>query len=315
MRATYEIANRKRYWPSLSVSIAELDGVQGFSRQPQCYLLHAAPQTSASVLVEMLPSRRGIHHFDRYQLATGFPFGFVKRAIIDRRKEHVLIYPALGQMDDRLLERCRSAELTGSTVRPRPGGMDEFFGVKQFRDGENRRSIYWRRSARTGVLVAREMTRVAPPRLMLLLDTFVETGTVEERGLIERAIAMAATLASSTLEQGLSVGVFGWQGGWASIAPARGKQQRADVLSFLARLPANREAQLESLLEECHSTLKTGVTPVLATPRNIQMGMLDEQRAGMVVISSNRAAPRQYFQFPASIDFENCSPLDAKTKG
>ena len=34
VRITYEIDNRKRWWPTLSVTIAELDASQAFDRQP-----------------------------------------------------------------------------------------------------------------------------------------------------------------------------------------------------------------------------------------------------------------------------------------
>src|SRR5213078_675357 len=37
MPVTYEFRNDKRFWPSLSVCIAELDGVEGFAKQPQFY--------------------------------------------------------------------------------------------------------------------------------------------------------------------------------------------------------------------------------------------------------------------------------------
>ena len=62
-------------------------------------------------------------------------------------------------------------------MRPRRGGQDEFYGVKEYRTGENPRHIYWRRSARTGVLVAKEMTQVSPPKLLLLVDTNVDNAT------------------------------------------------------------------------------------------------------------------------------------------
>ncbi len=221
MCAVYEITNAKRFWPSLSVSLAELDGVEGFARQPQCYLLHAAAGMTASVPADLLPKRRGLHELARYQLGTGFPFGFVKRAIINAHPDRVLIYPALAEVDERLVAMCRSAELTGSTVRPQPGGSDEFYGVKEFRSGENRRLIYWRRSARTGTLVAREMTRVAPPRLLLLVDTFLAEQTIASAELVERTIAMAGSLASAALAQGMQVGMVAWADHWLALTPAR----------------------------------------------------------------------------------------------
>src|SRR3954447_17885364 len=86
MPVTYEFRNDKRFWPSLSVCMAELDGVEGFTKQPQCYLLHAAPSVTASVPAELVPKRRGLHEFNHYQLSTSFPFGFVKRAVSRRDK-------------------------------------------------------------------------------------------------------------------------------------------------------------------------------------------------------------------------------------
>src|SRR3954454_10708186 len=43
MTVRYEFENHKRFWPSLSVCLSELDGAEGFTKQPMCYMLHAAP--------------------------------------------------------------------------------------------------------------------------------------------------------------------------------------------------------------------------------------------------------------------------------
>ena len=81
MTLTYEFTNGKRYWPSLSVGLAELDGAEGFTTQPQAYMLHTAPGMMATVPVEFLPKRRGLHHFDRYQLSTSFPSGSAAKSM------------------------------------------------------------------------------------------------------------------------------------------------------------------------------------------------------------------------------------------
>jgi uncharacterized protein (DUF58 family) len=310
MRAVYEITNRKRFWPSFAVSLAELDGVEGFEHQPQCYLLHVAAGMTASVPADLVPRRRGLHKLDRYQIVSGFPFGFMRSAAISSHTDRVLIYPAQASVDRRLIAMCRSAETTGAAVRPTPGGNDEFYGVKDFRSGENARRIYWRRSARTGALIAKEMTRVAPPRLLLLVDTFTTDASADDAELIERAIAMAASLASTALEQGMSVGLIAWGNSWLSFAPARGKQQRTELLSALARLPINRESGLPSLLEECEALMRPGVTPVLFTPQNVQLGLGEEVRGDMVIVSSAIPSARAWFSFEKSVDFRNCVPME-----
>src|ERR1043165_7027240 len=43
----YELQNRKRFWPSFSVTLSELDAAEAFTKQPCGYMLHAAPRTTA----------------------------------------------------------------------------------------------------------------------------------------------------------------------------------------------------------------------------------------------------------------------------
>src|SRR5690242_9392782 len=56
----YEFRNNKRFWPSLSVTLGELDGAEAFVKQPCAYMLHAAAGTLAIVPIEMTPKRRGL---------------------------------------------------------------------------------------------------------------------------------------------------------------------------------------------------------------------------------------------------------------
>src|SRR5256886_12270700 len=170
---SYELTNAKRYWPSLSVTVAEIDGVEAFAKQPHGYLLHAAPRLTVTVPVELIPKRRGLHTLDRHQISTSFPFGFIKRALDRRSEDHLLIYPALGVVDRKLLEMMRSAESTGPTMRPRRGGADEFYGLKEFRSGENPRWIYLRGHRRTGRPVGQGKTPAPAPPLLVLGHTYL----------------------------------------------------------------------------------------------------------------------------------------------
>ena len=311
---TYHFENGKRFWPSLSVCLAELDGAEAFTRQPQSYMLHAAARNTAIVPIQTIPKRRGLHEMHRYQISTSFPFGFIKRAVERRQKDNVLIYPALAKVDPKLMQLCRSSDTSGAHMRPRRGGQDEFYGVKEHRSGENPRWIYWRRSARTGVLVSKEMTQVAPPRLLLVVDTYIDprNRTLAAHADVERAIAMAASVASQALEEGMSVGVFAWSGEWTSLAPARGKRHRRDVLAVLARLPLNTTHNTQQLLDASRNATESGVTPLLLTPREYTIALGD--RSGLVVISSSVEAGKRYFRFPETVDFTRCMPADQEPR-
>jgi uncharacterized protein (DUF58 family) len=306
----YDFLNAKRFWPSLSVCLAELEGAEAFTRQPHAYMLHAAAGKSAQVPITVIPKRRGKHKLSSFQISTSFPFGFVKRAMMGRRDDTILIYPAMGAVSARLLALCQSAERGGANMQPRPNGADEFYGVKEFRWGDNPRWIYWKRSARTGELVSREMVQISPPRLLILVDTFLETATVSGHADVERAIAMAASLANRALDSGMAVGLCAWNGKWTSITPQRGKRHCRDILAELGGLPLNRTAPTAQLIEQGQKLLAEGVTPVLITASGAHPSKGGRSRGGMIVVAVKSEQARSWFQFDPTVDFTRCSPAD-----
>ncbi len=306
----YKFTNEKYYWPSLSVCLGELDGNEAFTQQTFAYMLHAAGGHTASVPVDVIPRRRGLHQLGRYQLSTSFPFGFIKRAVEKRQDDSLLVFPASAKVDAKVLTLCRAAEKTGAMMRPRRGGVDEIYGVKEYRSGDNPRWINWRRSARTGQLVVKEMTQVSPPRLLLLIDTHLRVRTPAAHAAVERTIARAAALASVALEQGLMVGLFYWKNGWQTLAANRGKRQRRDILATLAQLPLNTSAATSELMDSFTSALETSTTPVLLTSHDISVGLTEHMRTGMLIISDAQPQSRAWFTFDSSIDFAHCMPID-----
>jgi len=308
----YEFHNRKLIWPSLSVTVSELTASHAFSKQPQAYLLHVAARTKATVLMLVVPTRRGLYQFDQFQISTSSPFGFICRARTCRRKDNLLIHPPIAQVDRKLLQLCLSAERSGVRMRPRRGGTDEFYGVREFRHGDNPRWIYWRRSARTGTLVAKEMSQVAPPRLLLIVDTFLADRSPASHAAVEKAIAMAASLVAHSVETGLAVGLHCWAGDWVSILPSRGKRHCRDLLAVLARLPLNQTHNRYELLANAHRFLRSGTTAIFLTPTPTEQSLATYARGNWIVIPSESDLARMWFRFDERIDFEQCMPLDQR---
>lgn len=302
MRFKYVVRNRKGLWPSLSVTMSELDGVECFLRQPHAYLLHAAAGMKVTVPTDVTPKRRGICQLQRYQLSTSFPFGFIKRAVVRSHQDTLLVYPALGTVDRRLFMLLKSAQDVGSRNRPEPGGSDEFFGVREYRVGENPRNIYWKRSARTGVLVSREMTRVSPPRVLLMVNTFGETAAVE------KAISIAATIADAGEASGLPVGLIAWnRKGWLMVAPSRGQRHHRDLLTALALLPANTEHNESDLLDAASAQFRAGTSPVLITPGEGDGG---DSRGGVLRLSVADPRTLRLVTLDNSVNYLNCCPIE-----
>ena len=288
VRIRYLVSNRKRFWPTFSLTIAELDagGTGGiFDRQPHAYVLHAASGMSADVAADVVPQRRGWVELDRVQLATSFPFGFIKRAVIRRYADRLLVGPPRAALEPTALTRFLAAESSGLSQRLRRGGSDELVGLREYRPGDAPRTIHWRRSARTGNLgsgtavatrrhetdtglVVREMRRAAPPRLVVLVDTFAPPDADGEAlGRVEKNLSVAASLVAGAGDRGLSVGLVlrGPGGIWLETKPDRGKRHSSELLRALAEASRNDAADLRALVNAGVHLAKGDTTGVVVT--------------------------------------------------
>lgn len=311
----YSVANDKRFWPSISVAVGEIDGCEAFTRQPYAYLMHVAAHLTTQIVVQFRPKRRGVHNLESYQISTSFPFGFIRRAAVCRQKDTIVVLPAIADVNPRFLSMCISSETSGSRMRPRRGGHDEFYGVKEYRGGENPRLIHWRRTARTGTLVVREMSQIAVPRLLILVDTLRDPDDDDSppHADIEKIIAIAASATAFALGRGYAVGLCVWSGDWVFIPPGGGKHHHRNLLSILAKLPANSRARTETGVDIALPKLEHGTTLVVLTCRPATENLSPRHQGRIVVLSSSEATVDSLFTFPSTVVFDHCMPVDQES--
>ncbi|MEM6561689.1 MAG: DUF58 domain-containing protein, partial [Planctomycetota bacterium] len=236
-------------------------------------------------------------------------------------EQPLLVFPPMGTVDGRLITLFRSATSTGVNVKPRAGGQDEFFGTREYQRGDAPRMIHWKRSANAmasggGVLVAKEMTHISPPRLMIVIDNFRRDGSVGSAADAERVIAAAATLINEANRRELQAGVAAWEGpgkGVTVIPPSRGKRHRLEALTLLARLPINDEADTALLLSAARNVRGQGMTVVVITPETTT-GRPDDPHAPVVVEANAHALDTGYIRLHKSIDFEKLMPMDQEAR-
>jgi hypothetical protein len=155
------------------------------------------------------------------------------------------------------------------------------------------------------------MTHVSPPRLLLLVDTFVGTGPRADRHAdVERVIAMAASIVDKSMAMGLSLGMIARSEGWVHAPVNRGKRHRRDLLHILARLPINTEHDHQLLIAEAFAEQESGTTCVLLSPIEVAQGLGDHARGATVVISPSNEHMMSWFTFDPSVDFAHCMPME-----
>lgn len=242
------VENQKAGLASYSIEIEDL--VDGKPLDKKCYFLKIPPGRTQRTSYRHTFSRRGRYRFDGFRIATRFPFTLFRKSRDTEDESEIVVLPRLHPV----VRPAPRPRAVGAGQSQRLGRRGEFFGLREWKDGDDRRAIHWRSSARTGRLVVREVHDEIERQVTIVLDNAVPAAVVRaldagERlredapiaDALERAVSMAASHAAAYLD-----------GGWAVALAARGlevplgrgRMQLARILRALAVLPAvtDREA-------------------------------------------------------------------------
>ncbi len=221
----------------LALRIEELDARAAALEPAACGYLPARGGVLAHS--ETTPRRRGRIRLRRLRLSTTFPFGLIASARQSTQEASLVVWPARGRLVAALLGK---GEAESADVAPsiRSGGQDEFYGLREYRLGDNARWIHWRRSAGRGEPVIREMARPRPRTVWVVLDTYLPDASPPVRAARERAIRFAATLIEDALAGGYRVGAaLAYDARVVVVSPADRRTQKQRLLDALADIDDN----------------------------------------------------------------------------
>jgi uncharacterized protein (DUF58 family) len=217
------LTNNKRRIPSFSVEVEDL--MDGRPIEKRCYFLKLpAGRTQETAYRHVMP-RRGRQQLSGLRLSTKFPFGLIQKSRDVADPAELIIYPALVPVPEDLL-RGLPAEHGRGRMRWRSRGGD-FFGLRDFRHGDDPRDIHWRTTARRGMPFVRENEDDEGLTATVLFDNG-EPGTPEA---FEEAVSLAASVTAELLRRGYRV-TFIARG--LNIAGARGPGQNTRIMRTLA---------------------------------------------------------------------------------
>jgi len=175
------------------------------------------------------------------------------------------VYPALIAVPANLLRGFASQHGRGQHKwRSRRG---EFFGLREFRQGDDPRDIHWRTSARRGAPFVRELEDDEGQEVCLVLDNGIGADaapmTAAQDNAFEATISLAASLACELLARGYRVGLCA-RG--EEITPEGGQAQATRLLRFLALVePVSNDVPLRD-------SGRTGATIRLHPGRAAEVG-------------------------------------------
>ena len=238
------IENQKTKRASYSIEVEDLVGADGRMTplDKRCYFLKIPEGKSQRTSYRHTFVRRGVYVLAGYRLATKFPFAlFRKSRDVDDPLE-ILVFPARVPVP----RPPPRAHTRGDATAARVGRRGEFFGLRERRIGDDRRDVHWKSSARTGRLLVREYEDELARRVVIgvdnalpaavrdaVMDAALTPAMDDQVSAVERAVSIAASLATVYLEAGWTVELAA-RG--AHVPGGQGKMHETKILRALAML-------------------------------------------------------------------------------
>ena len=246
-------AHRARW----SLRMVERGSVLFTPHEPAAFILRMAGGIAHGVCT-IQPKQRGLLALDRFTLRSRFPFGLGDRYIRFSQPRMLLVWPRMGWLSGQLFERVASSRTMWNRRERRGRGQDEFYGLRDYRDGDNPRWIHWRTTARRGELVVREFEAQQSGHIALMVDTLADLGDADAVARRELAISLTATAARDATRLGYEVSLVACDDRVHSVRPGRGVGHLGRILNCLALLGDNPGKPLRQILGECDAAVLRG---------------------------------------------------------
>lgn len=244
----YFVRNRRSRLACLGLHIEEMapKGLEDASG----YCVHLPPRTVFRAGSRLAVYQRGRMKLGAIRTSTQFPFGLLNCQQKIIQPTDLVVWPAKGSLQADLLRRGASHSSSAPPSRTQ-GGQDEFFGLREYRQGDNPRWIHWRRSASRGEPVVREMARPVPESLFVIVDVRVQGDDEPARLRREKRLQFVATLIEHALHRGYWVGLaLAGPEVPHLFTPATGRGARCDMLDALADVDDRATTTLDAIVQE-----------------------------------------------------------------
>ncbi len=231
---------------------------------------------------------RGHYEIGPTTVSTRFPLnlGRSMRQVINRNR--IIVHPRLGLLTNRCHELFRVERQGLSRAIARAGVNEgEFFGLRQWHNGDSQRWIHWRTTARLGELSVRQFEQQQRMQAVVVLDLHAkpeELWSIHESPALEKAISFMATLAIELVGRGrhkLSVAIAGRE-----IIELPNVQSRIlvnDLLDHLASAASTAQKDaLPQALERLQSSLvRNPLLIVVSTRGNVLPQLIKDMPEGL----------------------------------
>lgn len=207
-----------------------------------------APGERREVTLKLSCLRRGAYDLNRLQAASAFPSALFKWGRLTHTSDRLLVYPKLTHLEGFEVPHARNYQPGGIAVASQVGESTEFFGTREFREGDRVRDIHWPSSARTGRLVVKEFQEEYFVRLALVID--IEAKDAKQEARFEHALSVAAGIADVLARKDYIIDIFAAGRDVYRFQAGRALAHVENILQLLASLEVADQLDVSTLEAE-----------------------------------------------------------------
>jgi uncharacterized protein (DUF58 family) len=152
------------------------------------------------------PAMRGIYKVGPLFAEWSDPFGLTRRRQQIAPAVDIIVHPNTERVVDRITSReWEDPPIRPPISKPWPTGF-EFYGMREYMEGDDPRRIVWRAVAQYGKYLVREAEQGITDRVNIYLDSDASTHSPgQDSETFELAVSVAACLSAKHLNDGFSV--------------------------------------------------------------------------------------------------------------
>ncbi len=293
------LKNRERASRFMVEAVDAIPAAAPHEREPLVFAARVPGRAQRDFAYRLACYKRGHYSVGPLRLRSAYPLGL---AWSERQGDHtlptLLVYPSMFDVASFPLLATGTSVSSGMESMERAGGSDDFFGTREYRQGDSLRHIHWPSTARHDRLIVKEFEVRASTEMTLILDLHRESNVGEEReSTLEYGVRIAASLARYALERGHTVQLTGYGRESAIVPSGRGVHHLPQVLDTLARVAADGPFPYHETITRAATFMRDGSTAVLFLSGNEKLDdflypleLLRAKRIRPVAISFDRAS-------------------------
>lgn len=227
-----------------------------------------APGETKRVQLTLKPHKRGVFTLPGFRVDTDFPLGILNAYRRIDAPSALTVYPSFSPLKEFALPSGTGWQEGGVALMAKQGDSFEYWGNREWREGDSQRDIDWRATARLGgnTLIAREWREEYFFRVGIVLDTRLPRKTGKWLGLLygpraydppkewsdalERAVSVSAAVADYMAREQYIVDIFAAGPTFHHLTVGRGAGYKDEILNILAGVSDTQTDPLSAIEPE-----------------------------------------------------------------